>query len=209
MHPEPLLVRRIELEAKSIEGLAVLKAPGGSSEGDDLASLIAACAAGRRDSLKVLYQREAGAMIGAAMRIVRRREIAEEVVHDAFVQIWRGAGSFDPQRGNGRAWIFTIVRNRAISILRSANRELPTEDEILIAAAEKTEPAEEAYGRLGDGSALKRCLDSLDPKRRAGVLLAYVEGLSHGEIAARLGVPLGTAKSWIRLSLTQLRECLA
>lgn len=148
-------------------------------------------------------------MVGSAMRIVRRREVAEEVVHDVFVQVWRAAASFDPARGNGRAWMFTILRNRAISILRNASRELPTEDELLTAAAEKSVQADEAYERLGDGSALKRCLETLEPKRRVGLLLAYVEGLSHGEIAGRLGVPLGTVKSWIRRSLAQLRECLA
>ena len=176
---------------------------------DELAPLIAACAAGRRDSLRALYERESGAMIAAAMRIVRRRELAEEVVHDVFVQIWRHAGSFDPMLGQGRAWMFTILRNRAISILRSASRELPTEDDALMLAVEKSAVTEQAYDRLGDGSALKRCLEALEPKRRAGVLLAYVEGLSHGEIAARLDVPLGTAKAWIRRSLIQLRECLA
>jgi RNA polymerase sigma-70 factor (ECF subfamily) len=187
-----------------------LKSPdSGQLEIDEHASLIAACASGRRESLRALYERESGPMIGAAMRIVRRREVAEEVVHDVFVQIWRHAGSFDPARGKGRAWMFTILRNRAISILRSASRELPTEDDALTSAVEKGAVSEEAYDRLGDGSALKRCLEGLEPKRRAGVLLAYVEGLSHGEIAARLNVPLGTAKAWIRRSLVQLRECLA
>lgn len=174
-----------------------------------MGALVAACAKGHREALKSLYEREAAGMVGSAMRIVRRRDIAEEVVHDVFVQVWRGAASFDPARGNGRAWMFTILRNRSISILRNANRELPTEDDVLIAAAEKSVTSEEAYDRLGDGSALKRCLEGLEPKRRVGVLLAYVEGLSHGEIAGRLGVPLGTAKSWIRRSLAQLRECLA
>jgi RNA polymerase sigma-70 factor (ECF subfamily) len=176
---------------------------------DDLASLIAACARGRRDSLRALYEQEAAAMIGVAMRIVRRRELAEEAVHDVFVQVWRHAASFDPALGSGRAWLFAILRNRAISILRSTSRELPTEDEVLFAAAEKDSPIDNAYDRLADGSALKRCLESLEPRRRLGVLLAYVEGLSHGEIAGRLGVPLGTAKAWIRRGLVQLRECLA
>lgn len=176
---------------------------------DELAPLIAACAQGRRESLRAIYERECGPMIGAAMRIVRRREIAEEVVHDVFVQVWRHAGTFNPALGNGRAWMFTILRNRAISILRNASRELPTEDEVLTVVVERNAVAEEAYDRLGDGSALKRCLEALEPRRRSVVLLAYVEGLSHGEIAARVNVPLGTAKAWIRRSLVQLRECLA
>ena len=187
-----------------------LNSPGKLAEtGDDLELLLVSCARGERDSLRAIYERESRAMIGVATRIVRRREVAEEVVHDVFVQIWRHAGSFDPARGSGRTWIFAILRNRAISTLRSTSRELPTEDEELTAAVDSNRPSEDAFDKLAEGSALRRCLDHLDPKRRLGVLLAYVEGLSHGEIAARLGVPLGTAKSWVRRSLIQLRECLA
>jgi RNA polymerase sigma-70 factor (ECF subfamily) len=180
-----------------------------SAARDDLAPLLQACARGERNSLREIYERECGAMIGVAMRIVRRRELAEEIVHDVFVQIWRHAKSFDPALGSGRAWMFAIVRNRSISALRTASRELPTEDEELTAAVDRGAESENAFDKLADGSALKRCLEHLEPRRRLGVLLAYVEGLSHGEIAARLGVPLGTAKSWLHRSLAQLRECLA
>jgi RNA polymerase sigma-70 factor (ECF subfamily) len=181
--------------------------PGETS--DEIASLLAACARGERNSLKAIYEREARTMIGVAARVVRRRDIAEEVVHDVFVQIWRHAGSFDPGRGSGRTWIFAILRNRAISTLRSTSREMPTEEEELTAAIDNNRPSEDAFDKLAEESALRRCLDRLEPRRRLGVLLAYVEGLSHGEIAARLGVPLGTAKTWVRRSLIQLRECLA
>jgi RNA polymerase sigma-70 factor (ECF subfamily) len=186
-----------------------LKAPENTAEpGQELETLLAACGRGQRDALKAIFERESGTMIGVATRIVRRREIAEEVVQEVFVQIWRHARSFDPARGSGRTWIFAILRNRAISTLRST-RETPTDDIELTAAVDSNRPSEDAFDRLADGSALRRCLDHLEPKRRLGVLLAYVEGLSQGEIAARLGVPLGTAKSWVRRSLIQLRECLA
>ena len=107
--------------------------------------------------------------------------------------------------------MFTIVRNRAINALRDAGREDSVEEQDLVAAADKSTSvgAESAFDKLAAGSALKRCLEQLEPKRRLGVLLAYVEGLSHGEIAARLGVPLGTAKAWLRRGLLQLRECMA
>jgi RNA polymerase sigma-70 factor, ECF subfamily len=176
---------------------------------DDISPLITDCARGQRAALKALYEREARTMIGVAARIVRRRELAEEVVHDVFVQVWRHAGSFDPALGSGRAWLFAILRNRSISALRTVSREMPTDDEVLNAAVEQDAPAGDAFDKLAEGSALRRCLEHLEPRRRLGVLLAYVEGLSHGEIAARLGVPLGTAKAWVRRSLLQLRECLA
>ena len=176
---------------------------------DDLAELLQACARGERSSLRAIYERECAAMIGVAMRIVRRRELAEEIVHDVFVQIWRHAKTFDPTLGSARGWMFAIVRNRAISALRTTSRELPTAEEELTAAVDRGTESENAFDKLAEGSALKRCLERLEPRRRLGVLLAYVEGLSHGEIAARLGVPLGTAKSWLHRSLAQLRECLA
>jgi RNA polymerase sigma-70 factor (ECF subfamily) len=176
---------------------------------DPHADLLAACGRGDRGALSAIYQREAAAMLGVAIRIVRRRELAEEAVHDAFVQIWRHAGRFDPTLGSGRGWVFAIVRNRAINMLRDTSREQPTEAPLLEALANADDVLSEYQNRIADESALKTCLERLDPRRRLGVLLAYVEGLSHGEIAARLGVPLGTAKSWIRRSLIDLRECLA
>jgi RNA polymerase sigma-70 factor (ECF subfamily) len=175
----------------------------------DHAGLLVACGRGDQGALQAIYRLEAAAMLGVAMRIVRRREVAEEIVHDAFVQIWRHAGSFDPARGSARGWMFTIVRNRAINSIRDTSREEAVPDEELIAAADAQDEAGNAFDQLAEESALRRCLERLEPRRRHGVLLAYVEGLSHGEIAARLNVPLGTAKAWLRRGLLQLRECLA
>jgi len=175
----------------------------------DHAKLLVACGRGDRAALRAIYEREAGAMIGIAARIVKRRELAEEIVHDAFVQIWRFAARYDPALGSGRAWMFAIVRNRAINALRDTSREQATPDDEINAAVDRDSGAENAFDKLAEGSALRRCLENLDPRRRVAVLLAYVEGLSHGEIAARINVPLGTCKSWITRSLAQLRECLA
>lgn len=175
----------------------------------DHSSLIVACGRGDRAALQEIYRREAGAMIGIAARIVKRRELAEEVVQESFVAIWRFAARFDPSIGSGRAWLFQIVRNRALNMLRDTSRELPTEEEALNAAVDADADYENAYERLANNSALKRCLEELEPRRRQGVLLAFVEGLSHGEIAAKLKVPLGTTKSWLRRSLIALRECMA
>ena len=174
----------------------------------DHSSLIVACGRGDRAALQAIFRREAGAMIGIAARIVKRRELAEEVVQESFVAIWRYASRFDPSIGSGRAWLFQIVRNRALNMLRDTSRELPTEQDAIDAAVDAGADSENAFERLANNSALKRCLEQLDPKRRQGVLLAFVEGMSHGEIAAYLKVPLGTTKSWLRRSLIALRECM-
>lgn len=175
----------------------------------DHSSLIMACGRGDRAALQQIFRREAGAMIGIAARIVKRRELAEEVVQESFVAIWRNAARFDPAIGSGRAWLFQIVRNRALNMLRDTSRELPTDSEVINAAVDAGSDFENAYERLANNSALKRCLEELEPRRRQGILLAFVEGMSHGEIAAKLKVPLGTTKSWLRRSLIALRECMA
>jgi RNA polymerase sigma factor (sigma-70 family) len=167
------------------------------------------CAAGDRSALRMIYDLEAPRMLGVALRLLRRRALAEEALHDAFVQIWQRAGSFDPARGEARTWIYAVLRNRALNILRGETRTDLVEDFEPLGLTSEGESPEDVTLRLSDTSALKRCLERLEPARRTAILLAYVEGLSHGELAGRLGVPLGTMKSWIRRSLLSLRECMA
>ncbi|BBK38060.1 RNA polymerase sigma factor [Allostella sp. ATCC 35155] len=182
--------------------------PGGTEEAE-LASAIRRCAAGDQVALRLLYDREAPRMLGVALRLVRRRAVAEEVVHDAFLQVWRRAASFDPARGAARPWLYAILRNRALTILRGEGRMELVEDFEPMGLVSEEEAPDAAVERLSDGGRLRRCLEGLEPQRRNVVVLAYIQGLSHGELAGRLGVPLGTVKSWIRRSLSALRECMA
>ena len=169
-----------------------------------LAAAIARCAAGERSAMRVIYDIEAGRMVGVARRMLRRQDLAEEAVQDTFMRMWRAARSFDPAKGSPRTWLYAILRNRAISILRDERRFVNDPE-----AGEDAAPAtESALTRLPETSALRRCLERLDPQRRSVVVLAYVHGLSHGELAGRLNVPLGTVKSWVRRSLISLQECM-
>ncbi len=169
-----------------------------------LAAASARCAAGDRSALRVIYDIEAGRMVGVARRILRRQDLAEEAVQDAFMRVWRAARTFDPQKGAARTWIYAILRNCALSILRDESRFTSDEDK-----PEEAGPmTESALALLPESSALRRCLARLDTERRTVVVLAYVHGLSHGELAGRLGVPLGTVKSWVRRSLISLQECM-
>ena len=154
--------------------------------------------------MRVIYNIEAGRMIGVARRILRRQDLAEEAVQDTFMRMWRAAHSFDPARGSARTWLYAILRNCAISILRDEGRF----DSDPNAGDDAAPAAESALARLPEASALRRCLERLEPERRAVVVLAYVHGLSHGELAGKLGVPLGTVKSWVRRSLISLQECM-
>ena len=169
-----------------------------------ISAAIQRCAGGERSALRVIYDLEAARMVGVAARILRRRELAEEAVHDAFIRMWRSARSFDSQRGTARAWLYAIVRNQALSIARDEQRVQATDD---LDPKELPQP-EVALSRLPESSALRRCLEQLDADRRTAVVLAYAHGFSHGELADRLGVPLGTVKSWVRRALLSLQECM-
>lgn len=147
-------------------------------------------------------------MLGVAMRLLKRQSLAEDAVHDAFANIWNKAATFDPAAGSARGWIYTILRNRALNMLRTEGR-LDHQDAFdgLLGASTEDDP-ETVVSSLSEASALRRCLEGLAPHKRSVLVLAYVHGLTHGEIAGRLGVPLGTMKSWVRRSLLSLKECM-
>ena len=177
-----------------------------ASSPDELREALARCSRGERAGLHLVYESESPAMLGVATRIVKRRELAEEVVQEAFVKIWRNAHRYDPDLGPARAWLYAIVRNQALNVLRDGKRE-----DLVEAVPEDAAAAIEAgaaFDLLPETEALKRCLEALDPPPPASVLMAYVDGFSHGEIAGRLAVPLGTVKAWIRRSLLALKECM-
>ncbi len=175
---------------------------------DELAEALHGCARGERASLHRLYEHLAPKMTGVALRMLRRRDLADEVVHDTFLRIWEKAGSYDPARGKASTWAFTVLRNTALNVLRGERRIELVEDYDAIEPASEEADAESLLVALSETSALKRCLDRLEPMRRRAILLAYLRGLTHGELAGRLGVPLGTAKAWIRRSLRTLKDCL-
>lgn len=178
---------------------------------EELATALAACARGDRAGLKHIFDAEAPRLIGVAQRILRRRELAEEVVQDAFIRIWSSAHQYSPERGSARGWIYAIVRNRALNMLRDGRREDVVEDDRLEAMRESDQLDHilSAWHALDQNSRLRDCLETLDEMKRRGILLAYVGGYTHGEIAGRLSLPLGTTKSWIRRGLSTLRECMA
>jgi RNA polymerase sigma-70 factor (ECF subfamily) len=174
--------------------------------GDDTA-LLRRCAGGDRGAFRTLYDRWGSRLLGIALRITRQAPLAADATQDAFVQIWQQAHRFDPARGSAEAFLVSLVRYRALDVVRRHSREVPGYE-----PDEREDEAPDALSRLvttAEGAALQRCLNTLEPERRRLVVLAFVDGLSHSELAQRLRVPLGTVKSWIRRSLLSLRECLA
>lgn len=176
----------------------------------DYEAAVQACARGERYALRALYERESRWLLGVARRIVRDQERAEDVLQDAFIQLWQHAASFDAGLGSARGWIYTLVRHRALKELRDAGRVQAMDPQQLteLADAQQGDSVEDGLRAL-DGASLERCLQRLDAARRACVVHAFVDGLTHEQIARQLDTPLGTVKSWIRRSLASLKECLA
>lgn len=179
----------------------------------DYEAQLLACARGDAAALQRLYRREAARLLGVAMRIVRRRDLAEDVLHDAFVKVWERAGTFDPSRGSGRGWLYSVVRHGALNRIRDGAREVLDDD--LVSCTAEQQGADEVpdpYAQISFASETDRldhCLQRLEAAKRSCIVLAYVEGCSHSEIAARLKSPLGSVKAWIRRGLQSLRECMA
>jgi len=175
----------------------------------DYEAALAACARGDRGALKALYDAEARQMLGVALRIVRQRQLAEDVVQDAFIKVWEKAASFDPQRGSARGWLYSVVRHRALNEVRDHGPQI-TLDEAALEAID-LHNALEAAPTVGEGALgpLQDCLAQLDETKRTSIVLAYVDGCTHAEIAQRLATPLGTVKAWIRRGLQSLKECMA
>lgn len=169
----------------------------------DYEQALRGCALGERSALHSLYLQEGGRLLAVAQRIVGDTALAEDIVHDAFVRIWTRAANFDPQRGSGRGWIFSITRHLALNHVRRHARLRPLEEH-----EPETMLAQHSQGP-GDGSRrIEGCLEQLEPLRRSCLYHAYLDGYSHAEIARKLDTPLGTVKAWIKRSLAALRECM-
>jgi RNA polymerase sigma-70 factor (ECF subfamily) len=164
----------------------------------------------RRDerALALLYDRHGPSAFALACRVTGDRHAAEEVVQEAFLSLWRGAATYRPERGAGRTWLLAIVRHRAIDVVRAreARPRTTTIDDLPL--ADRTDPAEAALAALR-GAAVRAAVAALPPAQRAAVELAYFAGLSYPEVSDRLGIPLGTVKSRLRLALERLRWLLA
>jgi RNA polymerase sigma-70 factor (ECF subfamily) len=180
----------------------------------DYEQALSRCAAGDRQALQNLYKQESHRLLGVAMRIVRQRQQAEDVLHDAFLAIWTQAARFDATLGSGRGWIYSVTRNLALNSVRKGAREVSVDEET--AEALDAQTSVEAHHQLADAfemhaslGRLNDCLSRLEPARRNCILYAYVDGCSHGEIAERTQTPLGTVKAWIKRGMSSLRECMA
>jgi RNA polymerase sigma-70 factor, ECF subfamily len=167
------------------------------------AGLVAAIARGDREALAALYDRHSGVLLGLAMRIVRERREAEDLLHDVFLEAWRSAKDFDPKRGRVRTWLAIRMRSRALDLQKSARVSRNAGDAGLDLLVDDSENASPDHARV------RAALADLGVEQRRVLELAYFEGLSCTEIAARVSIPVGTVKSRIAAGLDRLRNGLS
>jgi RNA polymerase sigma-70 factor (ECF subfamily) len=174
----------------------------------ELVWLLAAVAKGDRVAFEQLYAATRAKLYGVVLRILRRGDLADEVMQETYLKIWTSAGQFNPAVATPITWMVAIARNRAIDLLRKKSElSIEEESDAMDVAAETPDPLAERV--LSDE--LKRllaCLGKLDPDRQRLVLLAYYSGSSREQLAAQFNKPVNTIKTWLRRSLIEIRECL-
>lgn len=173
-------------------------------------ALIEKMMTGDESALATLYDRYSAMLFGLLTRILQDRHAAEEVLQDLFMQLWRNANQFDSNRGSLPAWLMVIARNRAISRLRGArSRELLEENEGDYANTFASDQnIEDDASRAELARSVSAALNTLPAEQRQALELAYFEGMTQTEIAARTGCPLGTVKTRVRTAMQSLRQIL-
>lgn len=170
-------------------------------------ALLAQIAHGNHAAFRQLYEMRSSRLYGLAMRITRQPTLASEALHDAFAQVWRNASRFNPMLGNGDAWLTSLVRYRAMDVMRNNRQHV-----FLQGWLEPLDTHLDALTQVQKESEITNmwvCFSALTDQRRQLIAMAFLDGLSHPEIAARLRLPIGTVKSSIRRSLIELKDCLS
>jgi len=155
-----------------------------------------------------MYDTTRRKLFGIALMVLRRRDLAEDVMQEAFIRIWRSAASFDPARGMPITWMATIVRNLAIDVKRSPAAE-PTDDSELTVIPFNGRSALEELEASDDQRRLRTAMKTLDPLKRKLVIAAYINGESREQLSQRFGAPVNTIKTWLRRAVLDIRAAIA
>lgn len=178
------------------------------TEQEELARLLQATAHGDRQAFARLYEMTAPRLLGAGMHMLKRREMAEDVLQDLFVKVWHRASEYHAERGGVLTWLYSVQRYLALDKLRAQRPTDELDDELVNTLAfDGPDPSVAAMSTDMAGR-VHQCLETLSDVQRRSVTLAFFEGLTHVELTQRLQQPLGTVKSWIRRGLLSLQRCL-
>ena len=172
-------------------------------------------AVARKDApaFRSLYDATSSKLFGFALRILNKRELAEEVLQESFVSVWNNAASYQAGLAAPMTWMTTIVRNKAFDLLRRVDAVVEIDadnfDKEIMAALESSDPTPlEALQLSSDSKALASCFSRLEGLHRQAIALAFYHDLSHSEVAEQMKLPIGTVKTWVRRGLERLRLCL-
>lgn len=205
-----------------VTGAPIAATDAWSERSREVAALLGRSALGDRAAFARLYERTSSQLFAVVLRIQRDRALAEELLQEVYVAVWKAAGQFDAARSQPLTWLVSIARNRAIDSLRRAQTQ-----PMLLSATRGTGDGDDDDGpdaiereadagpgplelldRACQARELTRCIEGLSAAQRQSVALAFYDGLSHAEVAEQLRQPLGTVKSWLRRGLLALRDCL-
>ena len=164
-------------------------------------------------AFKSLYDATSTKLFSFALRILVKRELAEEVLQESYVSIWNNASSYQSSLAAPMTWMTTIVRNKAFDLLRRLDHDVEIDGESfdmnIVHAMESSDPTPIQTLEISqDGKALAGCMSRLEGLHRQAVAMAFFHDLSHSEVAEQLTLPIGTVKTWIRRGLDKLRQCL-
>ena len=173
-----------------------------------LDTLLRAAANGDKAAFRAIYDATSSKLFAVAIRILKRSDLAEDVMQDAYLKIWDAAPNYRPDLGSPISWMAAITRNRAIDVLRKKT-EVSVEDQK--DSGERADEAPNPFEMTAQSMELKSllaCMEKLKPDHRECLLMAYYYGYTHEEISTRMSTPVGTVKSWIRRGLVRVKECL-
>ena len=174
-----------------------------------LGALLSRCAQGDHSAFEHLYTATKGKIFATALLILKRRDLAEEVVQEAYVRIWTRAATYDASLGSPIAWMATIARNLAINIVRRPQFEMQADDVFLMEVPAGDPSVLEEIEHSQDQTHALNALGNLDPMSRRLIIAAYLHGESREALSERFGIPVNTVKTWIRRGLLATRTCLA
>lgn len=173
-----------------------------------LAVALQRTASGDRAAFEEVYRRTSLKLFGVCLRILPVRQEAEEALQEAYISVWRRAGSFDPARGTAMTWLITLTRNRAVDRLRASGRFAAVPIELAGEVADPSPTSEDALVMNEGDQRLAYCLGTLETGDAGLIRTAFFDGSTYAELATRTSTPLGTIKSRIRRALLKLRDCL-
>lgn len=188
-----------------------------SDRSRQLSQLLSRAGLGDRAAFATLYELSSSHLFAVVLRICRDRAQAEDILQEVYVNVWRSAGGFDAAQSQPLTWLTSIARNRAIDGLRraqtqphlqSATTDNDEDPDVYDTTADDQPGPLDLLSRASDARALSHCMQDLSAPQRQSLALAFYDGLSHAEVADKMGEPLGTVKSWVRRALLSLKSCL-